>query len=67
MDKTRYILMDREGGPLTQEEADAGWHFCSEWDGMLIGPGMQEYESCCIHRERRERKSKRKWWRLWLC
>ena len=39
-----------ETGPhLTPEEIAAGWHFCIDWDGLLIGPGMGELESChCI-------------------
>jgi hypothetical protein len=36
---------------LTKEEYNAGWHFCCEWDGMLIGPGMPEFEECCSHRK----------------
>ena len=25
---------------------DAGYHFCPDWDGMLIGPNWPEAESC---------------------
>lgn len=32
---------------LTQSEIDEGWHFCIEWDFMLIGPGMPEYDITC--------------------
>jgi hypothetical protein len=42
----RYIELDLRGGGLTQEELDAGWHFCYDWDGMLVGPGMPETEIC---------------------
>ena len=31
---------------LTAEEIRAGWHFCFEWDGLLIGPGMEEMKAC---------------------
>jgi hypothetical protein len=23
---------------LTLEETSQGWHFCPEWDGLLVGP-----------------------------
>lgn len=33
--------------PLTEEEIKMGWHFCPDWDGLLVGPGMTgELESC---------------------
>jgi len=31
---------------LTEREIQEGWHFCPEWDGLLIGPGMEEYKAC---------------------
>lgn len=31
---------------LTQTELKQGWHFCVEWDCMLVGPGMPEMEAC---------------------
>ena len=47
----RYSALMRDDNlPLTAEEIAAGWHFCAEWDGLLIGPGMFEYEQCCPHR-----------------
>lgn len=40
-------LMDTEGSELTHDEMREGWHFCmTEWDGLLIGPGMPEYKYC---------------------
>lgn len=50
MNNERYIfLMDNEKESLTQEEFDNGWHFCGEWDGLLVGPGMMELEFCtCV-------------------
>lgn len=39
-------LMADDSLPLTSEEISNGWHFCSDWDGLLIGPGMKEVESC---------------------
>lgn len=36
-----------DGTGLSQEEIEEGWHFCPEWDYMLIGPGMTLEMSCC--------------------
>lgn len=33
-------------GLLTPKEIDEGWHYCSDWDGLLVGPGTPEAESC---------------------
>jgi len=33
-------------GKLTEEEVKEGWHFCPDWDGLLVGPGMSEHECC---------------------
>lgn len=32
---------------LTTEEMKAGWHFCTEFDGLLVGPGMKSEQECC--------------------
>lgn len=32
---------------LTKEERAEGWHWCIDWDGMLVGPGMIEESGCC--------------------
>jgi hypothetical protein len=31
---------------LTEEEIAEGWHFCYDWDYLLVGPGMSELEAC---------------------
>lgn len=31
---------------LTPEELALGWHWCAEWDGLLVGPSMRETEAC---------------------
>lgn len=31
---------------LTVEEINRGWHFCVEFDGLLIGPDNEEIVSC---------------------
>lgn len=34
---------------MNGEEIALGWHFCPEWDGLLIGPGMAETDACsCV-------------------
>lgn len=47
MTKKRYNrLMDDLNARLTKEEVVEGWHFCCEWDGLLIGPGMEQEIDC---------------------
>jgi hypothetical protein len=42
-------LMADDGHELTEAEIQAGWHFCWDWDGLLIGPGMDEMAHCnCV-------------------
>lgn len=36
---------------LTPEEVAEGWHFCDDWDGLLVHPTMIEAESCYCFRE----------------
>jgi hypothetical protein len=31
---------------LSTEEISQGWHYCYHWDGLLIGPGSKEMDSC---------------------
>lgn len=50
MDNERYaFLMGPTEPNLTQEEIDLGWHFCHEYDGLLVGPGMGELDCCSCH------------------
>lgn len=48
-------LMRDDSLELTPEEIKAGWHFCVEFDGLLVGPGMDELQFCqplnCPERE----------------
>lgn len=47
MTEERWIeLNENQSSQLTEEEIAEGWHFCLEWDGLLVGPGMQEMECC---------------------
>lgn len=34
---------------LTDEEIKEGWHWCLEFDGLLVGPGMGEMAGCHEH------------------
>jgi hypothetical protein len=57
MTPQRYnALMSNLKEELTQEEFDAGWHWCfSEWDGLLVGPTVPEWEYCtCYSPEKRK-------------
>lgn len=38
--------MNSDSEPLTQPEIEVGWHWCREFDGLLIGPGMSELHCC---------------------
>ena len=31
---------------LSKRELAEGYHFCPDWDFLLIGPGFQELQSC---------------------
>ena len=44
-DRWRALMAD-DNLKLTEEELKAGWHFCWEFDGLLVGPGMMEQEFC---------------------
>lgn len=46
MSKERYdaIMMGRE--QLTQLDIDNGYHFCPDWDGLLIHRSDEEYKHC---------------------
>lgn len=47
MTKERWLqLMDSETEELTDEERKQGWHFCLEYDGLLIGAEMMEWGDC---------------------
>lgn len=42
---TRYDMLMEGDTKLTVQEVKAGWHFCQEWDSLLIGPGMGEFDN----------------------
>lgn len=47
MTNERWYELESSPEPLlTKEEIDGGWHWCPDWDGMLVGPGMGELDHC---------------------
>jgi hypothetical protein len=51
MHPKRYLALEtHEDLSLTDEEVKEGWHWCRDWDGMLVGPGMPEVD-CCTCRQ----------------
>lgn len=44
----RYEDLQWGTGPaqLTEDEMKMGWHWCLEWDDLLIHPAMPEYAHC---------------------
>lgn len=54
MSETRYSLLNQGHSALTKEEMEDGWHFCAEWDDLLIHPNdNKEYYLCrCVGYEK---------------
>jgi hypothetical protein len=46
MSDDRYQELMETDGTLSAEEIAAGWHWCFEFDGMLVGPGMWGVAEC---------------------
>ena len=46
MDRERYIRIQDGAENLTPEEVEDGWHFCPDWDDMLIHPDDDEFQCC---------------------
>lgn len=46
MSSERWNRLTETGEALTEAEMLAGWHWCYDWDDMLVGPGMPE-AMCC--------------------
>ena len=44
-------LMESMHQELTEEELEAGWHFCPDFDYLLVGPGMAALECCSCRKE----------------
>lgn len=47
MTKERWEELERDVTlGLTPNEVAEGWHFCHDFDGLLVGPGMFERQFC---------------------
>jgi hypothetical protein len=51
MTKERWLELmqpyaENDGINLTAEEVEAGWHWCEEWDGLLIHVNDDEFDCC---------------------
>ena len=51
MTQGRRNYLERVGEKLDKIEIDAGWHYCKEWDGMLINKVHPEYDVCTCFEE----------------
>lgn len=38
--------MKDDGHELSVSELAAGWHFCADWDSLLVCPEMEESKFC---------------------
>jgi len=50
MEQVRYNMLMKGIGTLTEAEVKHGWHFCPEWDFLLISPNSKEAECCSCKR-----------------
>ena len=32
---------------LTDDEIEQGWHWCGDWDFLLVGPDMEAEQASC--------------------
>jgi len=39
----RFWHLQKTGERLTPEEMAEGWHYCWEWDGLLVCPDFPEW------------------------
>ena len=47
MTQERYeFLQENIEVSLTQEEVSQGYHFCPDYDMLLVGPGSPEVDTC---------------------
>lgn len=46
-DHWAHLMADQEA-TLTEQEMSEGWHWCNEFDGLLVGPGMMEKKFCSV-------------------
>jgi hypothetical protein len=61
MTDERYNYLERTlKSFLTMDEINEGWHWCNDYDYMLVGPDMPEWENCtCLMNHTNENNSSR--------
>lgn len=47
MDRERWMDIEYNDSKRTADEIAEGWHFCGNWNEMLLGPGMHEFDDGC--------------------
>ncbi len=62
MNKDRYqLLMTNTDEKLTPEEISQGYHFCCEWDGLLINNDDAEAYFCdCVPKTKEQQEKLQK-------
>jgi hypothetical protein len=55
MTNKRRVQLESGEGSMTEQEKDQGWHFCPDWDFMVIGPASPEVYVCCCEKRVRAR------------
>lgn len=51
MTRDRWHHLNKTGEALNPQEIAEGWHYCHDWDGLLIHPGDPEAECCSCRPE----------------
>lgn len=49
IERKKELTFDPESS-MTEEEMAAGYRWCCEWDGLMIGPEDQEADYCTCAR-----------------
>ena len=47
INKERLAELNKPDAQLTYSEMKLGYHFCPDWDYMLVGPHCKEEWDCC--------------------
>jgi hypothetical protein len=51
MNADRWLELETNpDAKLTKEEVAEGWHFCPDWDFMLIHQHQPEYDACLCNK-----------------
>lgn len=59
MTPTRREKLEKDGVEFNQQEREAGYHFCFNWDSRVVGPIDPEWQKChCPSKKTYESKRK---------